>query len=100
MIEHIEDEDIELEPFDDRFEWFFNNEIPRISCNTLEERDAVLNKLNARIGAISYIDKSNEKLVLCRTTDQENVLVEDIVNPNDWLDVSWLIYRTDLEDDN
>lgn len=99
MVEYKE-ENFELESFDDRFDWFLNNEISRIECDTVEQRDSVLDKMNARIGSINNVGKSRGKLVLLRDTDQENIFVEDIVDPNDWSKVSWLIYRTDLEDDN
>lgn len=99
MVEYRED-DIELDPFEDRFEWFLNDGISRITCSTVEERNSVLHKLNARIGAINDVGVVGKKLILYRNTDQENIFVEDRLDPKDWSDVTWLIYRTDLEDEN
>jgi hypothetical protein len=99
MVEYREDNS-QLDPFEKRVTLFSENKLGRITCDTLEQRDTVLSSVKARIGPLESVGEYDGKIVFCRCTDNENILVEDILDPDDRKYVTWLIYRTDFEYDN
>jgi hypothetical protein len=95
-----ENSSLESDSFENRLNSFENKELSRITCNTLHERDAVLERMKANVGALNSVIESDDKVIYSRSTSKEHILVEDVLDRNNRSNVTWFIYRTDIENDN
>jgi hypothetical protein len=90
---------VQLGSFQERKDSFLNGEIPRITCNTQEERDEILEASGAKLMAIDQADIEKTQTTACRPTTRKDISVEEIKDSSNKIPQTyWYIYKTETND--